>query len=227
MKNALNQFIILTGLLLAGHYISAQSFMGLQFGTNLALGKWTEFDDADVVQSLNPQFLIALNMEINVSEKFMLQPEIAYITKGAKYRGKGDESDASLAFKYNYFDFSLLGKYVLYDGFYQIGLEAGPTFGHMRAGKSIATYTFNGKKEKETYEIDFDEDNIHQSEVSLQVGVFLKKKTAWGGSIVLSARYQHGLNNIVKPPGGEKDEYRNRGIRVSMGFFTPVNPQAK
>jgi len=142
--------------------------------------------------------------EVNLSDAFAVQPEFAYVRKGAAGIGNGISLDRRL----DYIQIPLLAKY-RFSRFRSLTPE-------LFAGPFVA---FNVKAE-ETLEFDGRSDtrtpaNIRTTEAGLTVGTGLQWRISVG-EVRLDARYVFGLNSTKELTD---DIVRNQGILVSVGYL--------
>ncbi len=134
-------------------------------------------------------------VDIKVSEKFSVQPEVLYSLQGTKYDDAGTDIDFTLY----YLNIPVMAKYYLADGF---SLEAGPQIGFLLSAKA----KFYGQT------VDLN-DVFKPIDFGFNVGVGYDVID----SIVIGARYGFGLYNINDDPE-DYSGIRNSNIAVSVGY---------
>ncbi len=152
--------------------VNAQEMkFGVKAGVNFAsLGG----DDSDGLDGLT-SFHVGGVLNIGVSEKFSVQPELVYSAQGASYDG-GD-------LKLDYLNIPVLAKVMVADGF---SIEAGPQIGFLLSAKD------DGEDVK---------DFLKSTDFSGAVGVSYQMETG----LNFAVRYNFGLGNIVDGEGDLKN----------------------
>lgn len=173
----------------------AQISVGVKAGLNMAkLG-----GDADT--DFRAAYLAGAYLGVNLADKFKLQPEVLYVSSGAKYSGvqSGISYDETTNLSYIYIPVMFM---------YKI---AGPL--NVQAGPQIGILT----KAETTTEIknipdrtDDIKDGLKGSDFGFNVGLGLDL-----GKFNVSARYCIGLSDINDTGGGDA---KNQGIQVAMGY---------
>jgi hypothetical protein len=161
---------------------------GAKAGLNLA--SFT----ANYVESPNiiPSFHAGAFANFLISGKFMLQPEVLYAGKGAKYDGG--------KYLFNYVDIPVLAQYKTPSGFY---LEAGPQIGFLINAKR----KLNGQSNSEAEDIK----NVMKSyDLSWVAGIGYKLPVGVG----VAARYDFGYSNAAA-----SGTIKNKTILISV-FYT-------
>jgi len=197
-------------------FCSSQAYaqLGVRAGINLAkLNFQEDFDYVD----LKP--IVGLNLgalyEIQLSDKFSLQPEIHFIQKGLKIVDQ--EYDETITILFNSLDFALMSKF----NFLNLGestkayVAATPYVGYSLSG------TFKEEYDGMSYteDIDFDDDEIRRFDFGIGLGIGL----SWNRFFV-DARYNFGLLNIDNYEDEDEyyDEYDfrvyHRGILIGVGY---------
>jgi hypothetical protein len=149
-------------------YVNAQEVtFGVKAGVNFAsLGG----DDSDGLDGLT-SFHVGGVVNIGVSEKFSVQPELLYSAQGASYDG-GD-------LKLDYLNVPVLAKFMVAEGF---SIEVGPQVGFILSAKD------DGEDVK---------DFLKSTDFSGAVGLAYEMATG----LNFAARYTLGLGNIVDESG--------------------------
>jgi hypothetical protein len=144
---------------------------GAKAGVNFAsLGG----DDSDGLDGLT-SFHVGGVVNIGVSDKFSVQPELMYSSQGASYDG-GD-------LKLDYLNVPVLAKFMVADGF---SIEAGPQIGFLMSAKD------DGEDVK---------DFLKSTDFSGAVGLAYQMETG----LNFAARYNLGFGNILDGDGDLKN----------------------
>nr|WP_314839893.1 porin family protein [uncultured Flavobacterium sp.] len=135
-------------------------------------------------------------VEIKVSDKFAIQPELLFSTQGAKFEEGGEDLKINLS----YVNIPVMAKYYVADAF---SLEAGPQIGFLTSAKAVAGS--ESVDVKEGFEsIDFG--------VNFGAGYDLTEKVSLG------LRYNLGLSNIAKTEAGDDSKINNSVLSLSFGY---------
>lgn len=186
---------------------------GVKAGLNLASIGGDETDDVDARTS----FHIGGIVEIVITEKFSVQPELLYSAQGAK--SKFSESGADFSFseestiKLDYINLPIMAKYYLAEGF---SIEAGPQIGFLLSAKEDYEFseTFNGTTVSGSEEIDL-KDFTNSIDFGIGVGASYKLDSG----LNFSARYNLGLSNIYDGEGSDDFKNQNNVLQLSIGYM--------
>ena len=135
-------------------------------------------------------------VDIKVSDKFYVQPELIYTSLGAKDDSFGTTISANL----DYLAIPVMAKYYVSDEF---SLEAGPQIGFLLSAKAKA----NGNS--------VDIKDVFQSTdfgINLGVGFDFTENLSAG------VRYTVGISNIVKDSGDDKVQNSNLALALAYKF---------
>lgn len=183
-------------VLTANCFLVAQASFGLRGGVNLAKtsSKGGGFEvTTDAITGLN----FAAVLELGITESFAIQPEFAFLQKGANLK------DFDVKTVINYLEVPVLAKFKFGGESFGAYIAAGPSFGYAISGKG------NGEKIE-------DWEDYARLELGGNLGGGLGLKLA-GSFIYLDLRYLVSLSNLNS---GEDDfTVRNRGIGISAGFL--------
>ncbi len=167
---------------------------GVNF-SNLTGDGFGEFDD----DSARTSFNLGAVLEIPVSEKFAVQPEVFYSGQGFDLVQRDNDQDTE--FQLDYINVPVLAKIYLVQGLY---LEAGPQVGFLVESKVDGP---NG-------ELNFNEDNFNDIDFAGAVGVGYK----FNGGLYLNARYTQGFTDIYDGETGDNST-KNGVFAASLGFI--------
>jgi len=133
-------------------------------------------------------------VEIPVSEKFAIQPEVLYSAQGAKYK----ETDFGVTYewktKLDYINIPVMAKYYVLD---QLSIEAGPQFGFLVKAEA-------------------DGEDYKEYTKSFEFGLGIGASYYFTENFFAGARYNLGLSNIAKDSGDFK--IHNNVLQVSVGY---------
>ena len=176
--------------------ISAQEVLfGAKAGVNFASITGEDTDDLDGITA----FHFGAVVEIPVSEKFSIQPELLYSAQGAKFSEDGMDIDLKL----NYINVPVLAKFYVADGF---SIEAGPQFGIL----------LDAEVEGDGMSLDI-KDNV----TSLDIGVDFGLGYKLDNGLNFGARYNLGLTDGNDDPEffGSDEAFKNSVLQLYVGFF--------
>ncbi|WP_347374785.1 porin family protein [Aequorivita sp. Q41] len=189
--------------------------MGAKIGANFASIAGDATDNIDGRTS----FHIGGLVEIPISEKFAVQPELLYSSQGATSEysesilGTVISVDESL--KLDYINIPIMAKFYVAEG---LSLEAGPQIGVLVSAN--ADYEISGGGESESG--DEDVKDAFKS-LDLGYGVGVSYRTLMG--LFVSARYVGGFSDInedIETEIGDIDledfSQRNSVIQLSLGY---------
>lgn len=143
-------------------------------------------------------------VEIPVTDKFSVQPELLYSSVGAKY--KEDDpffGDMELTYKLSYISIPVMAKYYVVDG---LALEAGPQFGFLASAKGEVEV--GGESVSE---------DIKDQFKSLDIGLGLGASYRLDMGVFFGARYALGLSNIADDTDDDV-KVKNNVIQISVGY---------
>jgi hypothetical protein len=186
----MKKLILLVAVALFAFNVNAQEVtFGAKAGVNFAN---VSGDDADGFDS-RTSFHVGGVVNIGVSEKFSVQPEVVYSSQGAKDSFEGIDVD----YKMDYINVPVLAKFMVADGF---SIEAGPQIGLL----------LSAKIEGEGEEVDI-KDDLKGIDFSGAIGVNYEMASG----LNFGARYNLGLGNIADFEDGD---LKNNVIQVSIGY---------
>ena len=137
-------------------------------------------------------FHVGLLAEIELTDKFSIQPEVLYSAQGTKY-------NSSRKSKIDYVNVPILAKYYIIDGF---SIEAGPQIG------------FLTKSEDKLRGVTVDYKDVTKDiDISLPVGLSYRCFI----NIFASVRYNFGLSNF-NDEGGSNYKMNHQVFQASLGY---------
>ena len=163
----------------------------------------------------NPSSMVGFHIggfvEIKISEKFSIQPELLYSTQGSKVENvtgnvEGTNYTGDIDFKLSYINIPVMFKYYVADKF---NFEAGPQIGFLTSAETST------KLDGFNQTVDQDAKDFFESiDFGLNIGAgydFTKK-------IFAGVRYNFGLSNVAKTEAGDDSEIRNSVFSLSAGY---------
>lgn len=181
--------------------VNAQVAFGAKAGVNFSDITGERVDSFDGRTS----FHIGVVAEIEISEKFSLQPELIYSSQGSNYTEDFDGEDFDGLVKVDYLNIPLMAKYYVIKG---LSLEAGPQIG----------FLLSAKDEYEDEEDDI-KDFLKSTDFGINFGLGYKLESG----LNFSARYNLGLSDNLDVDEDEFEtegaEYKNGVIQISVGYF--------
>jgi opacity protein-like surface antigen len=152
-------------------------------------------------------------VEIPLSERFAIQPEILYSAQGAEYEDSGSFAgvpyDYTVTTKLDYIQVPVMAKVYLVEG---LALEAGPQVAFLVNDK----YEYDGDLGPfgDSGEGDLNENDLSSIDVSIGAGASYRLPMG----LFFGARYNFGLGNVND--GADKDDYKihNNVLQVSVGY---------
>ncbi len=189
-------------------------------------------DDVSVSSKIG--FVFGAGLELKISEKFTLQPELLFIQKGYKVEESYYFEEARVAsdvenkanIRLNYLELPIMFK-MKFNNFY---INAGPSFSYGIGGNFESEVSTFGVTESETSKVKFgkepdnnDGDNFYYDnafDLGVQLGAGIKV-----GPVVIDLRYGLGLSNLNDKPKSFEGSYafQNRALQLSVGFPIGVN----
>ncbi|RXG15694.1 outer membrane protein with beta-barrel domain [Leeuwenhoekiella aestuarii] len=167
---------------------------GVNF-SNLTGDRFGEFDDDSARTSFNLGALV----EIPVTEKLAIQPEVFYSGQGFDLIQRDNDQDTE--FQLNYINVPVLAKIYLVQGLY---IEAGPQVG----------FLVDSKIDGPNATVGLNEDNFNDIDFAGAVGVGYK----FNGGMYLNARYTQGFTDIYDGETGD-NATKNGVFAASLGFI--------
>lgn len=150
-------------------------------------------------------------VEVKLSEKISLQPELLYSTQGAKFANVGGDVDGvfytgDVKMNLGYINIPVMFKYYGTQKFY---VEVGPQIGFLVSAKSKTKLDgFN-----RTNELD-----IKDYFKSIDFGVNFGAGYDFTENLSVAARYNLGLANIGKTVAGDDGKLHNGVFSLSVGY---------
>ena len=178
--------------------MSTATRFGLKGGVNLAT---LEIDD-DASSGLNTNMKTSFNLgafvNIPITDRFRIQPEVMYSGQGTK--GSID-SDESFEYDFHYINIPIMAQLQTAGGFF---LETGPQVGFM----------ISSKLDVEGQDVDIEE-SVKKTDFGWGAGIGYLSRIGLG----LGARYVHGFSNVWDRDGANPSEdmqFSNRTVQISL-----------
>ena len=163
---------------------------GVKAGLNVAGLNFSEGDNPDSKIGFN----VGGFVEIGISEKFSVQPELLFSAQGATQKIENTDLNWNL----NYINIPILAKYYVAEGF---AIEAGPQIGILAST--------NIKGDGESIDV---KDQLETIDFAFAAGFSYK----FTENFFANARYNFGLTNILKDCGDLTA--KNGVIQVGVGY---------
>lgn len=196
--------------------------MGVKAGLNMASIGGDDTGDA----KSRTGFHIGGLVEIPISEKFSVQPELLYSAQGAKEEysesfnepGFSGTIKATDKLKLDYINIPIMAKYYVIDG---LAIEAGPQIGFLMSAKESAELDISGDWPSEIIDLIKDEFGEGEEDVkdfynTLDLGIGLGASYRLDMGVFFGVRYNLGLSNINKDSGDFKNQ--NNVFQISAGY---------
>jgi hypothetical protein len=184
--------------LLVGLVFCATSFSQVHFGIDpgLAISRGSFKSSTDYNRRIFAGFDGGVFLEIGVTPKFMIQPEVNYSIRGVEL----NNGDKEATIKLRYFDFPVLAKVAVCSKF---NLYAGPQVSLLTWAKRDSSFT----NEMIDLKNDFDKGDF---------GLVFGGEYNFNRHLFLSTRYYLGLHQIAED--WNDFEMKNRFISFRVGY---------
>ena|SRR5690554_108658 len=150
-------------------------------------------------------------VEIPVTERFAVQPEILYSAQGAEYKESGQESGVDYSYEYknklDYISVPVMAKFYVVDG---LAIEAGPQISFLTSSKGEYEGTMGGI----TVSGDSDLEDISTIDFSLGAGASYRLPMG----VFFGARYNFGLSNVYDGDNADNNKIHNNVFQLSAGY---------
>ncbi|WP_169744676.1 porin family protein [Siansivirga zeaxanthinifaciens] len=182
----------------------------LQFGAKAGLNLTTISGDETEELEGKVSFHLGGYAELNISEKFTLQPEVLYSRQGTKESYDDDSFSSDYVYTFDYLNMPVMFKYYILESF---SIELGSQIGVLISSKA--------EYQESEYNNSYTEDLkkfINAIDYGANIGFGYKL----ANGLNFSARYYLGLSNIKKDDNtdGTYDAGKlyNNVFQVSVGF---------
>lgn len=204
----------------------AQINFGIRTGAN-----FNNVHTSEGLSAVTPDFKnittwnVAAVTEFELNDRFSIQPELVYNTKGFSIKETGDIElfDVPLPVglyavsKFNYLELPVLAKVKFGNERVNAYLQAGPSLGYAIDGRLITRAKVFFEFDVFDTDIDLDDVGYERWEASGIIGggvEFALRR----GKIMLDARYQHGFTELYDIPVFN-EQIKNRGVNISAGYL--------
>ena len=224
-----NTFILILTLTFLSASLFSQVNLGFSAGVNaskVSSGDFAGFSPN--FKSIDGSRLAAL-VEIELTDKFSIQPEIAYTNRGFKIKEGLDLKlfgfDLPLGVeavtKFKYIEIPLLAKYKFGNKAVKAYVIAGPNFGYATKGKLKTKANFIIDIPISSSEINLNSNNIQRFDFSGVIGAGLDFNVG-KGSIFFDARYIHAFTKMDNISIVDLS-VKNRNFGVNLGYKFQLN----
>lgn len=196
----MKKVLLTIAIVAAGFTANAQEVsFGAKAGLNIANISGEDVENNDARTS----FHIGAVAEIEISDKFSIQPELVYSAQGANT----EESGVDVTMALDYLNVPVMAKYYVAEGF---SLEAGPQIGFLMSAKMKAEVG------GQSASVDV-KDNFNVIDFGLNFGAGYKLENG----LNFGARYNLGLSNILKDEelNSNTNSVKNGVFQVSVGYM--------
>jgi len=194
--------------------VNAQTTFGVKAGANFSSFAYSDSYGEDDDEKARTSMHFGAVAEIQISDKFSLQPELLYSSLGSKYEWSGPDYSGEEVVKVDYLTVPLMAKYYVAEGF---SLEAGPQIAFLLSAKddyAFYDHYWEDGSYSETYDM---ADGFKKVDFGLNFGVGYKLDSG----LNFGARYYLGLSNIEELDDDDYYYYRlikNRVFQISVGY---------
>lgn len=208
-KNKMKKVILSAIAVMAFGFANAQDVKyGLKGGLNIS--NFTGDTDGANLKS-RAGFNVGGFVEIKLSEKFSIQPELLYSTQGTKIANIGDYLDdefftGDINFNLSYINVPVMFKYYVAEKF---SIEAGPQIGFLTSAKTKTK--LDGFSQTV-------EDDVKDSFESIDFGLNFGAGYDFTEHFAIGARYNLGLANIAKTEAGDDTKLHNSVFSFSAAY---------
>lgn len=175
-----------------------------KFGVKGGLNVANLTGDEDEDNSSKVGFHLGGFVEIKVSDKFSVQPELLFSTQGTKFEETVLGTLVEYKTNLSYLNIPVMAKYYVAEGF---SLEAGPQIGFLTSAKY--------KIESEGNESEVDGKDDFES---VDFGVNFGAGYDFTENLSVGLRYNLGLSNVYKTEAGDDFKNSNNVFSVSLGY---------
>jgi hypothetical protein len=147
-------------------------------------------------------------VEVKISDKFSIQPELLYSTQGSKFDyavyQNSIEYDTENTFRLSYVNVPVMFKYYAAEKF---SLEAGPQIGFLTSSKMETEVLGQSVTQ-----------NVKEFFESVDFGLNIGAGYEFTKKVSLGVRYNFGLANVGKNEDGSNDKIKNNVFSLSLGY---------
>ncbi|MBA5793881.1 PorT family protein [Flavobacterium sp. xlx-214] len=195
MTHFIKVFTVAIFIVAFSNQVHAQDLtFGIKAGYNNAELKGANFREFHEGNSING-FHAGVFAELRFN-KFAIQPEVYYSSEGGKWKMFENDKVVDHDFDLHYVNVPLILKYYITNG---LAIEAGPQAGFLTASKMKFS------------DLDPNSPKFNDFDFSVNVGLSVNLPL----NLMLSARYNAGLTNVVDHPDVD---WKNRVMQLSLGY---------
>jgi hypothetical protein len=171
-------------------------------------------------------FQIGGIIELGITDRFSIQPELVYIRKGVSDEFTldffGETTETELDLKLNYIELPILGKLRFgtpeSTNFF---VTAGPSFGYATGGETEQEITVGGETTESSEDIEFsDNDGFRRFELGAALGIGLNIPSG-SGNFFGEVRYSIGITSLNDDDISDLS-FRNSAVGLSVGYLHPL-----
>ena len=186
--------------------------LGIKAGLNLAT---LTFDESELDSSSKAGFAAGVMIEIPMTKKISIQPEIMYSQQGTKTSFSDSDvtnSNYESTIKLNYLNIPVMLKYYVIEG---LSVQAGPQIGILLKANNKYKDNFLGYDNQESFDLKEYSTGIDTS-VNVGLGYQFKDK------FYTDLRYNISYSNVFKD--GDTNHFidndmKNRVLQITIGYF--------
>ncbi|WP_291145937.1 porin family protein [Flavobacterium sp. UBA7680] len=206
--------LILSALFLCATAIAQDQKVkvGLKAGLNIST---LTCDESELNSSSKTGFTAGAMVEIPLTKRFSLQPELLYSQQGTKHSFSDKDvinSNYNGTIELNYLNIPVMLKYFVLNG---LSLQAGPQLGILFKAKNKYEDNFLGYRNKESFDLSDYSSGIDAS-VNFGLGYQFKDK------FYTDLRYNISYSNVFKESDVNRfinNDMKNRVFQVTIGYF--------
>ncbi|MDT0554985.1 porin family protein [Patiriisocius hiemis] len=178
---------------------------GAKAGVNLAKLTGEDIEDADGKTG----FHIGGLVEVPVSEKFSIQPEIIFSQQGLQSKDQFGDVEVESKFKLDYINVPIMGKYYITDG---LSIQVGPQIGFTATAEQEVEVEGDGGNELEgTEDVS---DSVSGTDISIGGGLEYRLTNG----LFFQGRYMFGVSDVGDDDEVFGDSLTNSVLSFSIGF---------
>ncbi|WP_435412527.1 porin family protein [Psychroserpens mesophilus] len=202
---------------LAVGYLSAINAQDISFGAKAGLNLASVSGDDTSGLDSRLSFHLGAVAELEISEKFSIQPELLYSSQGAKYEDSytdfGFNITEKVVAKYDYLNLPIMAKYYIAEGF---SIEAGPQIGVLLKAEADIDVTVSGQGVTQSESAT---ENLNEFTKGIDFGLNFGFGYKLDNGLNFAARYNLGLSNINDGEGSDEFKNQNAVFQISLGYF--------
>ncbi len=187
--------------------LTAQISIGIQGGLNSAILNLSN-KAPEATLSYNNGFVFGTIINYEINKIFSLQSEPRYIQKGERAQLDLSNFKTDTKIYYDYLELPIYFVTEFTESQFRPFVLAGINMGYLLKVKAESIY--NGKEE--TFEIT---DDFKKIDIAIELGAGVKYELTASTSLLLNARYSHGIYDISKMEGS----VNTRGIQLLLGLL--------